>query len=224
MMYASTCTIVHVLTRLYILQYVNTSMLHAFWPNPRTMQQVHADSATESHSLTTASDKTDRSEISNSIDDLSGSDISPEISTEESRQKAISLINDPTHLSTILSNAGGQIDMLKKSAFDHLHQLHTLLTSSDSNDAVRSVTEHIKSGINVLKAYETRKEHPTLPIKSRSSPNALNETQIRFQSIKNKRPRHTGIAKLSVAAMANCKENLSKVDINVCMCCLLQRR
>ena len=184
-----------------------------------TNNATSADSATESHSLTTASDKTDRSEISNSIDDSSGSDISPEISTEESRQKAISLINDPTHLSTILSNAGGQIDMLKKSAFDHLHQLHTLLTSSDSNDAVRSVTEHIKSGINVLKAYETRKEHPTLPIKSRSSPSALNETQIRFQSIKNKRPRHTGIAKPSVAAMANCKENLSKVDINVCVVC-----
>ncbi len=150
------------------------------------------------------------SEITTSTNDSSGTD---------SGQEALSLIRDPIHLSTILSNSGRQIDTLKKSAFDNLHQLHTLLTSSDNNDAVQSATEHIKSGINVLKAYEARKEHPPLPIKSQSSPNAINVTQIRFQSTKNKRPRQTGIAKPSAVAVANCKEKLSKVDITVCIVC-----
>ncbi len=59
----------------------------------------------------------------------------------------------------------------------------------------------------------------------RPSPNAINVTQIRFQSTKNKRPRQTGIAKPSAVAVANsyCKEKLSKVRTLYCVYCLLQR-
>lgn len=132
-------------------------------------------------------------------------------------------VHDQEYLSKVLlmNKEASRLEDLKMDALSKLAQLQTLLSSADSVDAVYSACGHINNAANTLKAFKVTKQQQQLQVRKRCAPNALAEKQFTFKSVTKKRKTMgSSLAKPSLAEISNCKENLSRQDITVCVICL----
>lgn len=93
-------------------------------------------------------------------------------------------VHEQEYLSQVLKTSSSELDNLKQKAFKNVSELHTLISSAQSVDALTTANKHISNAISVFKTLECANELPNIPVRKQPSPNALAEKQTHFYSTK----------------------------------------